>query len=76
MARHADARVKEVESLRDIGHLQRNHQQLSNCVLELQKEFEEQNKVVLELQITSRAAFNRIEQLAARMEGGNTLGGR
>lgn len=76
MARHADARVKEVESLRDFGHLRRNHEQLSACVLELQKEFEEQAKVVIELQVTSRAAFNRIEQIAARMEGGNTLGSR
>jgi hypothetical protein len=41
----------------------------------LQKEFEEQSKIVIELQITTRAAFNRIEQIAARLDGGNTLGG-
>ena len=73
--RQADAKVKEYAAQRDFEHLKRHHEQLKLLVIDLQKESEEVKEKLIELQITSRGAFNRIEQIAAKVEA-NTMGSR
>ncbi|WOB42970.1 hypothetical protein HNI00_07240 [Thermoleptolyngbya oregonensis NK1-22] len=72
--RQADAKVKEYAAQRDFEHLKRHHEQLKALVLELQKDEEALKDEVLELKVLSKGAFARIEQIAARLEGGNTGG--
>lgn len=75
ISRNAAAKVKEYAAERDFQHLQRHHEQLKLLVLDLQKESESLKDEVLELKVTSRGAFTRIEQIAAKLDTG-TLGSR
>lgn len=74
MQRQADAKVKEYAAQRDFEHLRRHHEQLKGAFEDMQNEVEEMKATLIELQVTSRGAFNRIEQAAARLEAGATGG--
>ncbi|GAB4465520.1 MAG: hypothetical protein OHK0037_20360 [Elainellaceae cyanobacterium] len=72
--RNADAKVKEYAAQRDFDHLKRHHEQLKEMVLRIDAEMEQVKNTLLELQVVSKGAFNRIEQIAMRLDGGSTGG--
>jgi predicted RNase H-like nuclease (RuvC/YqgF family) len=75
MDRQSDAKVKAYAAERDFQHLRGHHEQLKISVADLQDETEEMRKTLIELQVISRGAFNRMELLAARLEGGGNTSG-
>lgn len=72
--RNADAKVKEYAAQRDFEHLKRHHEQLKEMVVGIDRELERVKNALIELQAVSKGAFNRIEQIAAKLEGMNTSG--
>ncbi|MDG2614708.1 hypothetical protein P7L53_00485 [Thermoleptolyngbya sichuanensis XZ-Cy5] len=74
MERHSDAKVKEYAAQRDFEHLRRHHEQLKDAVNRIDTELEEVKDTLLELRVMSKGAFNRIEQIVARIDGANTGG--
>ena len=76
MSRQSEAKVKEYAAQRDFEHLDRHQEQLKLAVAELQDDFTEMEKKLLEMQIIGKGAYNRIEQVAARLDAnGITMGG-
>ena len=76
MNRQSEAKVKAYAAQRDFEHLDRHQEQLKLAVAELQDDFTEMEKKLLEMQIIGKGAYNRIEQVAARLDAnGITMGG-
>ena len=76
MTRQSEAKVKAYAAERDFQHLDRHQEQLKLAVAELQDDFTEMEKKLLEMQIIGKGAYNRIEQVAARLDAnGITMGG-
>lgn len=76
MTRQSEAKVKAYAAQRDFEHLDRHQEQLKLAVSELQDDFTEMEKNLLEMQIIGKGAYNRIEQVAARLDAnGITMGG-
>jgi len=76
MTRQSEAKVKAYAAQRDFEHLDRHQEQLKLAVAELQDDFTEMEKKLLEMQIIGKGAYNRIEQVAARLDAnGITMGG-
>ena len=76
MNRQSEAKVKAYAAQRDFEHLDRHQEQLKLAVAELQDDFTEMEKNLLEMQIIGKGAYNRIEQVAARLDAnGITMGG-
>jgi chromosome segregation ATPase len=76
MSRQSEAKVKAYAAQRDFEHLDRHQEQLKLAVAELQDDFTEMEKKLLEMQIIGKGAYNRIEQVAARLDAnGITMGG-
>lgn len=76
MNRQSEAKVKAYAAQRDFEHLDRHQEQLKLAVSELQDDFTEMEKKLLEMQIIGKGAYNRIEQVAARLDAnGITMGG-
>lgn len=71
MNRQSEARVKEYAAQRDFEYLARNHEQLKEVVNRIDSDVEKIKDTLLELQVTSRGAFNRMEQIAAKLEAGS-----
>lgn len=76
MDRQTEAKVKEYAAKRDFEHLDRHQQQLKHTVELLQGEVSEMEKTLVELQVIGKGSYNRIEQVAARLDAnGITMGG-
>lgn len=76
MNRQSEAKVKEYAAKRDFEHLDRHQQQLKTVVVELQNELSEVEKKLVELEVIGKGSYNRIEQVAARLDAnGITMGG-
>ena len=76
MTRQSEAKVKAYAAQRDFEHLDRHQEQLKLAVSELQDDLAEMEKNLLEMQIIGKGAYNRIEQVAARLDAnGITMGG-
>lgn len=81
--RNTTAATKAYAAQRDFEHLDRHQEQLKSAVvslqddlIELEKQMVELQVISKELQVISRGAFNRIEQVAARLDAnGITIGG-
>lgn len=74
MNRQSEAKVKEYAAQRDFEHLRRHHEQLKEAVHQIDVDMERIKETLLELQVVSKGAFNRMEQIAARIDGTNTGG--
>lgn len=74
--RNATAGIKAYAAQREFEHLERHQQQLKENVRCLQDDLIELEKQMVELKVISTASYNRIEQVAARLDTGNsTMGG-
>lgn len=69
------AATKEYAAQRDFEHLKRNQDQMREAIKMVQDENREQQDLLIELKVSFRAMYNRIEQIAAQLSGNRTLGG-
>jgi chromosome segregation ATPase len=73
LQRDAEAKVKNYAAERDFAHIKRNYEQALEAMKDLQHDIDENTRTLIEVKALVLAISNRMEGLAARIDG-NTGG--